>query len=90
MKIAWTSHLKTKDEKKNFEQLIRNLDRRVIERLEQILLQELDKVSTKERSPDQYNSSSWPFYQAHLNGYHQGIQVVLELFTDNVKEKKIG
>lgn len=75
--IVWTKHLKTKEEKENFESLLRN-STIVASRLVTIL-REMDE-SKVSRETD-YDSPSWAYLQADQNGYRRAIQEVLKLFN---------
>lgn len=81
MFTIWTSHLKTKDEKLAFEKLLKNTDKRVLDAIERILLSNLQLMDKRE-DLDSYDSPSWAYRQAHINGYREGISKGLELIQD--------
>jgi len=82
LSTAWTSHLKTKAEKLAFEQLIiNNFTPLVLEKLEDILAKQIETLDRRETSLEQYDASnSWSHKQAHMNGYRQAVQQIMDLF----------
>lgn len=80
MITAWTKHLKTEDEKQAFANQFRNsVD--VLERLNELLDEEIDNLDRSELTTKTYDSPSWAFLQAHKNGYRQAIQIVKKLIS---------
>ena len=71
----WTSHLKDKKHKEEFAELVRAAVA-VRERLSQMIDQ---KVKTHLK-PD-YELASWPYYQAHTNGYNEALKDIKSLLT---------
>ena len=63
--IKWTSHIREENKKEDFEKYVRNC-KTVLERLFDILDEE-EKSLLKVKVVD-YESPSWAFRQAHLNG----------------------
>jgi hypothetical protein len=72
--LVWTKHLKTKEEKTNFERLLRG-STTVNTRL-QTILHEMAQVS---KGTD-YDSPSWAYRQADQNGYNRALSDLLKLF----------
>lgn len=77
---AWISGLTT-DEKPEFVRLLRNnFTGTVMDRFQDILIKSVESVEVKEASMSQYDSPSWAYRQAHLNGYKEAINFVNSLF----------
>ncbi len=80
MNQYWTSHLTTDEEKEQFANQIRG-SRMVLVRLNQLIqMQEMENTKG-ERSLKAYDSPSWPFLQAHRNGYAAAMNTVKQLIT---------
>lgn len=82
MYIKWTSHLKTKEEREGFQKLLRNTDKRVLERIEFLLQETINQLRSEEITLNSYDSPSWSHKQAHINGYVQGLTIALDLILD--------
>jgi hypothetical protein len=82
MFTKWTSHLKTKEEREAFQKLLRNTDKRVLERIELLLSSSIQQARNEEIDPSIYDSPSWSHKQAHYNGYVQGLTEALDLILD--------
>lgn len=77
--IVWTSHLASGDKSK-FEESVRNiLNTPVLNRLTQIIEQNLKNLENSESSLADYDNPSWSHKQAHRNGVRQGYLDVLKL-----------
>lgn len=74
----WLRHLKTKEDKENLENIIRN-DTQVLGVLEGILQDRLATLETSETKLEDYDTASWSFKQAHRNGAKSEIHSLLKL-----------
>lgn len=77
----WTSHLKTKEEREAFEKIIKNTDKRVLDAIDKQLRNSLEQIVLDEGLSG-YDSPSWAYRQAHLNGYREGLNRALFLILD--------
>lgn len=85
MKAVWTSNL-TGDDKKKFEDLLKNnISQAIKDRLEVILHNAIEVMDIETESLRQYDKPNWSAYQAHLNGYRQALTMVLDLFDMETK-----
>ncbi len=85
---VWTSHLKSKEDKEDFENTLRsrlNGDS-ITDRLVAIIKNRLDQIERQESSITNYDSSAWPYRQADMNGRRAELKVLLSLLT--IKETK--
>lgn len=80
LSLEWTNHLNTPEKKQEFEKSLRN-DVLVMTRLKGILDKHLEVIKEKEASLSSYDSPSWPYLQAHLNGKKDEIQKLLQLLN---------
>lgn len=76
----WTQQLKTTDEKERFLQALKN-DTLVLGRLREILEEDIAALSRREVRMDSYDSPSWAYRQAHLNGVAQTLQGLRDLLS---------
>lgn len=86
MMILWTNHLKTDEEKKNFQNSFRG-SKIVLDRLSQILSQEEGEITRTELSADTYDNPNWSHKQAFKNGQrsvYRKLQLLINL--DQQKE----
>jgi hypothetical protein len=74
---GWTQGFKP-EEKENFLQALSG-SRTVLDRLEQLLLQELEELTRLESSLEIYENPSWSHAQAHRNGIVAHIRKMLTL-----------
>ena len=80
MNQYWTSHLTTDEEKERFVSQLHGA-RSVLVRLHQLIhMQEMENAKS-ERSVKAYDSPSWPFLQAHRNGYASAMNTIKNLIT---------
>ncbi len=85
MKAVWTSDLAGEDKKK-FEDLLKNnISPAIKQRLQVILSNAIEVMDIETESLRQYDKPNWSAYQAHLNGYKQGLHMVLDLFDMETK-----
>lgn len=79
IQIEWVKHLKrgTK-EYEEFKSLVRN-STTILDRLSDILKEQMDALETSELSEKQYDQSNWAMLQAHRNGKKQQIVATLAL-----------
>lgn len=78
MITKWTQHLETEDEKEAFRQEVLSA-KRVLERLSDILQEDIEGINNVEMSTKIYDLPNWDFRQAHANGLKQGLNKVLIL-----------
>lgn len=83
MKVAWTKHLKSEEERKKFEAFVKGSST-VLDRLATLLREKAaeNQVFKKE----DYNSPSWAYQAADRNGYNRALNEVLLLL--NLTEEK--
>lgn len=82
---AWTDHLQTPEDKKQFEDGLKASP--FVKRLQELMQRDLDGLSRKERSSKVYENPNWANRQAHANGYMSCLQEYLTLFNFDQKEK---
>lgn len=86
MITAWTRNLADKDIP-GFEKQLRNsID--VLDRLAEILTEDLQEIENVEAGLKQYDTPSWSHKQAHLNGERSRIRKMLKLINLDRKERK--
>lgn len=81
MMTLWTNHLKTSEEKENFNNSVIG-SRPVLDRLSQILRQEDGEITRTELSVDAYDNPNWSHKQAFKNGQrsvYRKLQLLLNL-----------
>lgn len=67
MDLRWTKHLKTEEDKKNFEKMVRN-DTQVLGRVDDLLNEELASIDRREVREDDFATANWAERQAFRNG----------------------
>lgn len=77
---AWTSHLKTDEEKKRFVFQMHGASE-VLERLQGLIDLKMKELETSERSIKAYASPDWSHLQAHKNGYASALTVLKNLLN---------
>ena len=82
MLTIWTSHLKTKAERDAFEKLLKNTDKRVLDEIEKHIRKNLERAENDAIDLSNYDSPSWAYRQAHMNGFKEGTILALELILD--------
>lgn len=85
MKTRWTSHLKTQEEKDRFESSLRN-SRFVLERLEDIMREDLSQMDSLATNMQDYQSPSWAYIQADRNGAKRHLLRYLKLLNLDQKD----
>lgn len=82
---AWTKHLKTDDEKKQY---VESLQRAgwLLEHIKQLINTSQEALSAAEVSPKSYDNPNWAYRQAHSNGYKQALKDFTKLLTLDQKE----
>ncbi len=78
MYTKWTQHLKTPEEQLRFETHVRSASS-VLERLEQLIQEELDGLEKAELSTKIYDSPNWDYKIAHGNGFKAALGFVKKL-----------
>ena len=76
--LRWVADKKTDKEKKDFFESLTN-NRFVLGRLKDILLEDLEAL--EKQGVSDYDSPSWAYKQADLNGQKRQIQRVLDLLS---------
>lgn len=76
----WTKHLRDEAERLQFEKTIK-ASRTALDRLAQILREELEVLNNQEASLTDYDSAAWSHKQAHRNGQRAFAKTVLDLLT---------
>ena len=80
MLINWTQHLSDPEAKTEFERQVKSAIP-VLERLGQILDQEVASKTKAELSSTVYDIPNWDYRQAHLNGYKEHHSLVSKLIN---------
>jgi len=78
MHLRWVDNLKTEKERQSFFDTLKN-NRFVLKRLKEILEEELGKLN--KLSESSYDSPSWAYLQADINGQKRQITRVLDLLS---------
>lgn len=81
MFTKWTQHLKDPDEVTDFTIEIKSA-RRVLERLADILKEDLASIEKVEISPKVYDLPNWEHRQAHSNGIKFNANRTISLITN--------
>lgn len=77
---AWTSHLKTEEEKEAFRKEVLG-SRRVLQRLEQLLKIEEDGLDKAELNTTIYEIPNWDYRQADMNGVRRMLRTVRKIIN---------
>lgn len=77
---AWTRNLKTDDQKDRFLKHLKS-SHRVLERMQEILDEEILALEAAEISHKIYDAPNWDYRQAHTNGFKQAMKAVSKLIT---------
>lgn len=88
MKTIWTQHLKTEEERKEFQKLLQN-STISLGRLYDIVYMLMTQVYEKEKREDAYQTPNWAYLQAHQNGRLQALGEILRLL-EFAKDPKNG
>jgi hypothetical protein len=78
MQYRWITHIKDKQAQKSFGELVKGSSL-VLDRLK-LMLEEKIKEAGKV-TLDDYDNTSWPNKQAHLNWYNEAMREVCKLLT---------
>jgi hypothetical protein len=78
MLSKWTQHLKTPEEKAEFNKDIRG-SRFILDRLKQILKEMEQDLDRAEINPKTYDLPNWDYRQAHNNGGRQYLNIFKRL-----------
>lgn len=82
---AWTKHLKTEEEKKNYLESLQRV-KWVLDHVKELLSASQTSIEAQEISPRSYDNPNWAYRQAHANGYKQAIADTTKLLTLDPKE----
>ena len=89
MKIQWTSHLKTEEDKDRFQKQI-IASKPVLERLETLLNERQKAIESIETGTEKYIQPGWSAIQAHYNGEKASIKYIKNLLNLDQRENKDG
>lgn len=76
----WTKHLPNESDKETLRKTILG-SRIALDRLKELLSEELASLENQEASSTDYDSPSWAYKQAHRNGERAFAKKVFELLT---------
>lgn len=82
---AWTKHLKTDEEKDRLKTHILG-SKPVLNRLKELVSEELDGLDQRELNDKIYDLPNWDYRQAHGNGYRQAMKVINKIITLDQEE----
>lgn len=85
---AWTKHLADQTDKDNFNQKVRS-SKVVLERLQQLMDEELSSIDRDEINVATYENPNWAYRQAHRNGFKNAIRK-LNILLDQKDTKTNG
>lgn len=77
---AWTKHLKTDEEKERFKNSVLG-SRTVLSRLKELVKEIEDEQDKIERDVRIYDTPSWAYRQAHLNGFKDCLSKINKIIT---------
>lgn len=87
MITAWTKHLKTEEEQERFRNTVKSA-KPVLERLTELLNEELNGLERYELSTKQFDNPNWAEKQAFQNGYRAAMSIVNNIINlDQQKDK---
>jgi hypothetical protein len=87
MITAWTSHLKTDEEKVRFQNSVLG-SKEVLERLQQLSKQAEDDVERGENSTKVYDVPNWDYRQADFNGFRRALKLVNRIINLDQQDTK--
>lgn len=76
----WTKHIRNQKEREQLEATIR-ASRTALDRLKQIIEEEVELLNNQEASPNDFTDAAWAFKQAHRNGQRAFAKSVLDLLS---------
>lgn len=76
----WTKHLRTDAEKEQLEKTIR-ASRTALDRIKQIIEEEVESLNNQEASLTDYTDASWSHKQAHRNGQRAMAKSMIDLLS---------
>jgi len=80
MITAWTKHLKTATEIDEFEKYVKG-SRRLLNRLNEILQENINQLVVTELSLKDYDNPSWAYKQAFRNGQKSALNSIQRLIN---------
>lgn len=87
MLTKWTSHLKTEEDKANFQnEVLRS--KHILDHVKTMVKEIETDLDKQEINPRAYDLPNWDYRQAHSNGYRQCLSHVLKILTLDPEEKK--
>jgi len=84
MKLRWTQHLSSPEDRQKFKQSVEN-SKYVLDRLKEIcynIIQEVEKSTTVD-----YTKASWAYYQADKLGQVRALKQIIELLQLDPEDK---
>jgi len=77
---SWTKHLKTEEEKQTFKNTVLG-SKTALNRLSQLLDEELESTKYSQLDPNNYGSTNWPYLQADKIGYARALETVKKIIN---------
>ncbi len=87
MLSVWTRHLKDPKDIEQFKLSVLSA-KPVLERIQEIMKEEVAALDRSETNPENYNNPSWAYLQAHKNGYRQFYQIFSKITNLDPKDNK--
>ena len=84
----WTSHILDEEEKVKFEKTVR-ASAPVLERLKQIVEEDLEGLDSSEINSKIYDLPNWDYRQAHRNGNRQAYLTLIKLLDLDQQKRNI-
>lgn len=78
MKTVWTQGLRNPTEKEEFEKIV-YASKKVLDKLKDIVYNKINGV--EKTSLQDYESPSWAYRQADINGYRRAMEEMLSILT---------
>ncbi len=70
---AWTKHLTDEEDKEKFRNKVLG-SKIVLERIKDLMADDLKAIEADEISVDAYDNANWAYRQAHRNGYKNALR----------------
>jgi hypothetical protein len=85
MYVGWTKHLSNEEDKNTFINQIKG-SRPVLERLRDLVEEQIVDTDRSELSEKQFENPNWPYFQAYKNGFRSAMSILHRLVDlDNQK-----
>lgn len=82
MNLEWTKHLKTDQEKKDFEDLLKR-NTIISRRIREIIEAKVDQLNRQDISDKDFETSDWAYKQAKRIGMRKAYNEIYDLFDFN-------